>query len=290
MAIDQILQDLRGPPSRKTQLQTLLSKFGGLYKGDKDSRDSVIFSVYSDVGFEDVVCDRRGIAIALSFDAPTGRARHADAKVREAYWDNVGKKRLMQGGLVALVWRSAIDPTNIRIYLGAVSSNLTDLKKSSSRKDLRVNLRVSFFDHDVDFRILQELQHKTASTGDLKILVEAPVMFESIRPFLSTLQTLEPTSIPFSRYISHTADGDLSGVHVEPPAFATRPGFTFDVSPLFESGINLRIRPTDAANVETGRQLLRSHSRMDPSQADAIVSSLTQEVALIQGYVPTCFP
>lgn len=118
-----------------------------------------------------------------------------------------------------------------------------------------------------------------------KLLIEATVMFAAVRPFLEALR-VEPTSVPFMRYLVHRPPGTLSTMPIEPPGYATLPDFTFQLGSLFgaDAGIDdLKLSVTDAESVRTARELLRAESCLDPSQADAVIDALTREVALIQG-------
>ena len=75
-------------------------------------------------------------------------------------------------------------------------------------------------------------------------------------------------------------------MHVDPPAYAKEPHFKFQLASLFpaEEGIqNLELCVTNEESIRVAREALRSRSRLDPGQSDAVVDALTREVALIQG-------
>ncbi|KAG8921482.1 hypothetical protein FRC00_008592, partial [Tulasnella sp. 408] len=280
----QVLDDFQKPPSPKTQLSTLLEKGGGLYRTQSGS-DSVMFSMYTGVKFKNIDCDLKwGLAVNLEFDTPHGHARNPSAAKRAAYWESVGRKRLMQGGLIGLLWVSTSQ--EMKFYLGAITSFANDLKKSAFDSPDTLSLKVSFFDSEAEVRILNALHQRRPDEEGTKILIEAPIMFESIRPFLESLHSPErpPPSIPFARYLTHPDSGDLSNVEIEPPAYAT-PRFEYKLGCLFDSEqpVHLSLRPRDALSVENARDTLKAHSRLDPSQADAMVNVLTSEVSLIQG-------
>lgn len=281
-----VLHDYEQPAKTKTQLDAILAKSGGLYKAAQAGWDSVMFSVYTGVNFKSITCDpRRGLAVDLTFDTPSGRAKDSSSAKRSAYWESVGKRRLMQGGLVGLLW---VPPNStvqgIRFYLGTVTSSLDDLRQSAKQSADKLAIKVSFFDAEVDIRILNALQQRRPKEEGMKLLLEAPIMFESIRPFLETLKSRPPASIPFSRYIAHQGGGNLSSVTIDPPAYVT-PRFAFTLDSLFDSTppINLSLQPHDEASVQQARATLKAKSRLDPSQADALVNALTSEVSLIQG-------
>lgn len=274
---------LRHPSKKPKSLSRTLEGDGGQYKSPQGVMDSAFFSVYTKVLFKQIVCDsRHGLAIEISFSAPSGRARQGNASARAAYWESVGRKRLIQGGLVALVWKVGPAEEDTRVYLGVVASSLDDLIKSAKNKDGRVGLRVSFFEPEAQKRILACLQRGEEGGGDM-YLIEAPVMFESIRPFLETLKHRAPTSVPFARYLAHPISGSLQGVEIELPVYASRPGFTMDLSCLFDTPTRLILHPSDRDSIQRCRVKLTDDSRLDATQVDALLNTLTREVSLIQG-------
>ncbi|KIO21376.1 hypothetical protein M407DRAFT_29032 [Tulasnella calospora MUT 4182] len=107
-------------------------------------------------------------------------------------------------------------------------------------------------------------------------------MFESLRPFLETLKAQEPTSFPFAEYLPLFDSGDLTRIKVAPPAYA-HPQFDFNLRMLFDQPRELSLRPHDANSVARARTILKQESRLDDTQADAMVDALTSEVSLIQG-------
>jgi hypothetical protein len=240
-----------------------------------------MFNVYTNLTFTPFVPDWRGISVGITFDAPPGRARSPQSKVRAAFWEGMSGKRLMQGGLVALVWRSG---PNVAVHLGILASSLREVSESSKRSVERVAVRVTFFDPQVELRILQSFKNVQRET-DAKVLVEAPVMFEAIRPFLEALR-VEPETIPFGQCLVHRPPGFFESFKIESPAYASVPGFSYQLCSLFppEAGIqDLRMSVTDPASVDQARQELRKASRLDPSQADAVVDTLVRQISLIQG-------
>jgi hypothetical protein len=242
-----------------------------------------MFNVYTNLTFTPFVPDWRGISVGIIFDAPPGRARSPQSRVRAAFWEGMSGKRLMQGGLVALVWR---DGGEVAVHLGILASSLREVSESSKRDGERVAVRVAFFDPQVELRILQSFKHSRRETGT-RVLVEAPVMFEAIRPFLEALR-VEPETIPFGECLVHRPPRYFESFQVEPPAYASVPGFSYKLSSLFppDAGVqDLRMSVTDPASIDQARQELRRASRLDPSQADAVVDTLLRQVSLIQGWV-----
>ncbi|KDQ16534.1 hypothetical protein BOTBODRAFT_107034 [Botryobasidium botryosum FD-172 SS1] len=282
-AVQLVVADMLKPARERTRLSLLLNDNGGRYKGFLDTRDSVMFSVYTGVTFGPTDLDRRGLSFGLEFDSPPGRARAVSSAVRAAYWESASRKRLMQGGLVALLWKStsAEPPT---VYLGVVSSSADDLKSSSRHSQHRLRIRVVFFDSTADLRLFQALRQPQANTG-VRILLEAPVFYEGIRPFLEALKR-DSALVPFPRYLAHSEKGSLNDISIDPPLYTTIPGKMLELKSLFpiESGVNtLPFSTTDVESVLQARTELKRASRLDPSQADAIVDALCREISLIQG-------
>jgi hypothetical protein len=276
-AVNHVKSDLE-ETKKPTMLASIIAKQGGRYRGQFDYNDTVMFSVYTDVRFGNITTDRRGLASALIFNTPPGAARNTAAGQRAAFWERMGSKRLMPGGLVALVWRTA---TSTSIYLGIIASSAKDLIASARASATELTIRVAFFDPAIEIRILNWYQREHADLNETRVLVEAPVMYEAVRPFLEALKA-EPTSIPFPKYLG-LREGSLANTTVDPPRYATRPNFSWDLSPLLRDGQNLRLDVRDVASITNAREVLRNESTLDPSQAEAVVDSLTRELSLIQG-------
>ncbi|CCO36196.1 NFX1-type zinc finger-containing protein 1 [Rhizoctonia solani AG-1 IB] len=289
MAIQFVVSDIQNPPENgsKTRLSQILEAQGGRYSAQTNNQDSVIFSVFTGVSFEGgtnaepLELNNRGSSVGIQFDAPPGKARHKQAATREAYWEQVSKKRLMQGGLVALVWQDTSG--KLDIYIGTVASHPGALKESSRESETRVSLRVSFFDTAAELRIIRALQ--TRGHSGTQLLIEAPVFFEGIRPFLEALQNNRGL-LPFSQHLCHRSKEEVKRSDVPPPNYALTPGFAFELKDLFdgEAGVaTWALKPNDDLSIEAAKKKLSDDSRLDPSQADAVVDSLTREVCLIQG-------
>ncbi|KAF8813222.1 P-loop containing nucleoside triphosphate hydrolase protein, partial [Phlegmacium glaucopus] len=191
-------------------------------------------------------------------------------------------KRLFQGGLIALIWESGGD---VSVHLGTIASSTRDLSDYVKQDKEHVKFGVVFFDPSLELKILQELRNPHTSAKGTKILVESPVMFEAIRPFLEALRT-EPEDVPFSRYLVLQPHERLASCALEAPRYARLPKFQFRLDSLFheDAGVeNLMLSVADPVSIDCARRTLRSKSRLDPSQADAVIDTLTREVALIQG-------
>lgn len=283
-AVQLVHDDLGQNQFSRTKLGEIIQRKGGKYRGLVDTQDSLMFNIYSGVHFVSLVPDWKGISTSVIIDTPPGRARSNRAESRVSFWKSMSGKRLFQGGLIALVWHSG---RRTSVHLGTIVSSIKELTESARLHSDYISLRIVFFDTKVELRILQELRNSISqnSKTDIKLLVESPVMFEAIRPFLLALQT-EPEDVSFSRYLVHQPFGLLKTIDLQPPRYAQLPNFKFQLSSLFEKDAEINdlvLSVTDQDSVQRARTLLKESSRLDPSQADAVVDSLTREVALIQG-------
>jgi hypothetical protein len=208
-----VRDDLGGVHLRKSRLWDILVKKGGKYKGHNDGEDSVMFSIYTGVHFKAMVPDRRGMTVLAKLETPPGRGRSSQAKARAAFWEGISGKRLMMGGgLVTLLWKSG---GKVEVHLGTVASPAKDIADSAKQSQDHFAVRLCFFDQDVELRILRELKYGNGVKGDVK-LIEAPVMFEAIQPFLEALR-VEPESIPFSQYLAHHPPEFFDSFNIAPP-------------------------------------------------------------------------
>ncbi|KAK0443327.1 uncharacterized protein EV420DRAFT_1484981 [Desarmillaria tabescens] len=260
------------------QLEKLIKARGGMYR--TSGYNSTMFHIYTNVEYSPLQAERRGFTVGLVVDAPpSDRARNSDPKIRKDFWEHAGSRRLSAGSLVVLV---VAHSGRLKIYVGSVSSSTDDIIESSKVHESRIEIRVKFFDPDVELGALRQ-EKITIDQHRFAFLVDNNIMFESIRPFLEKLRSVEPTSIPFSNYICRDT---LRGVAVVPPKYSQNPSFRYNLECLSKDRVREYVHPlnaTDPLSIRRARLQLRSSSILDPSQCDAVVDALTQEVALIQG-------
>ena len=224
------------------------------------------------------MAERRNFTVGLLLDAPPGGARDQDRKKRSEYWDH--SKRLECGSLVALV---LISSGQFQVFLGTTTSTGADIGESAKVNANFIQLRISFFDAEIELMALRR-QSITINSSTYAVLLDNSVMFESVHPFLRTLQEVEPTSIPFANIISHS--GSLDSLKIRPPRYTRAPRFRYNLQCLARSGLNIpNLNVSDETSVALARQHLVRSSELDPSQADALIGALTREVSLIQGCV-----
>jgi len=283
MAIQSIIADLR-KPSHETLLQSILDKKGGRYNAQISRMDSTLVNLYTSVNPLRMATDRHGISIELTMDTPPGTGRVKSTQKRTEYWHSISRKRLMPGGLVGLLWQTNHD---IQLFFGLISSTTNDLIDWVKKNSESLRLRIKFFDPAINLNVMEWCQLEERDRRGRKILLlEAPVMYESIRPFLQALQR-EPTSFPFSQYLAHSRGYQVHGqpIQVGRPRYTiSQPNFAWSLDCLFDGAHPpLHLDPADPVSVEQSRSELKVSSRLDSSQADAMVDCLTKEFCLIQG-------
>jgi len=157
---------------KPTPLMEILRNKGGRYRGLQDDDNTIIFSVYTNLRFGGISPDRRGLTSTLIFDTPPGTARHPEVGQRESFWQRMIGKRLMPGGLVALIWKTS---DSMSIYLGIVANSVPEFLNAVKESATELVIRVAFFDRHVESRILQWYHTGDTSPGETRVLIEAPV-------------------------------------------------------------------------------------------------------------------
>ncbi len=268
----------RAPKTRRppTLLEKLLSSKGGSYK--TSGVNSVFFQLYTGARFAPLRAERRNFTAGLMLDSPPGAPRDQNGKKRAEYWEH--SKRLQQGSLVAL---ALISPGRFQVFLGTIVSNGADIAESAKAKEDTIQLRISFFDAEIELMALRR-QPISVDKTTFAVLIDNKIMFEALNPFLRTLKDVEPTSVPFSDFISYS--GNLAFLPVGPPRYTRVPLFKYNLQCLARPGENISsVDVNNATSVAIARQQLMRSSELDPSQVDAVIGTLTREVSLIQGYV-----
>ncbi|KAI9445912.1 hypothetical protein H4582DRAFT_1804013 [Lactarius indigo] len=259
-----------------TVLEKLLSpkKKGGAYK--TSGANSVFFQLYTGARFAPVRAERRNFTVGLILDPPPGAARDQVGKRRAEYWEH--SKRLQQGSLVAL---ALISPGRFQVFLGTIVSFGTDIAEFAKANANTIQLRISFFDAEIELMALRR-QPISVDKSTFAVLMDNNIMFEALHPFLRTLKDVEPTSVPFSDFISFS--GSLASRPVGLPRYTRAPQFKYDLQCLARPGETISsVDVNDPTSVATARQELLRSSELDPSQVDAVIGTLTREVSLIQG-------
>ena len=265
-----------GKKRQPTELEKLLEKGGGLFRST--GKNSVIFNVYTDVHYAQLSTRPQGFAIGLNIRCPPGPGRDPDWMKRVDYWKTAGSKKLTSGSLVALV---LVSRGSSMVYLANLVSSADDIAESAKHSEGSIQVKATFFDPEVEIEALRK-ERITIDMNTFALLIDTNTMFESIRPFLKTLGTVDSTSIPFSRYICSQVP--LNDIEVHPPKYSTAPRFRFKLQSVAKPGQRINsLDVNNPASIARARVQLQQFSVLDPSQADGIVDSLIREVSLIQG-------
>ncbi|GES93124.1 P-loop containing nucleoside triphosphate hydrolase protein [Rhizophagus clarus] len=298
---------------------------GGRFSYNNGVNENGDLQVYTGIRFANIVCDRRkGFACTIRFTPPRISAR--DAKGRREYWER--SKKLLTGSLVTLILPNqnskkvnSDDPNNgntasisnsdlYLLYFGVVVSR--DEKVLS--KDINsAEIDINFIDPSIYPIALSEISNynKTKKRSlEKRFMVESTgVYLESYYHILKTLQTTDPSSLPFEKYLTpnfdmNNDDGDKGkmkegtnstlDIKVENPMYTRAPGFHFDLSILCKNQYNLQLNVADENTHDELAKNIVKHSNigklpngtpygLDETQAKALISSLTREIALVEG-------
>ncbi|GEM12803.1 P-loop containing nucleoside triphosphate hydrolase protein [Rhodotorula toruloides] len=287
-AVQSLVVDLAQLGDAKNALARLLKAGGGRYRPDSaKTGDSSDLIIYRDVEFTGLSIDRHELGLELQLRLPWG-------------WkdSNMVIRHLSAGNLVGLVTFDPVSPTgrggraraDIRISLGVVADDLQGSK-----------IRVSFLETtqrdqtiylDALYQLARDEKVRLAGVPPQTpnmLLFELPgFLLSTVEPFLLALKHLSSSSIPFAEILSAKAPANGETINVQPPLYARNPGFTFDLSCLLEDGATpgtLIMRATDAQSVANAKDVLAQPgaSKLDATQAQAMVDCLCREVALVEG-------
>ncbi|KAI7270370.1 hypothetical protein KC345_g7443 [Hortaea werneckii] len=231
---------------------------------------------------------RNGIEFAISFDQPKNVQRK-NKNERKDWWQN--SKRLSDDALICL-----LSSLGSAIFLTVVPEPRNPKKDATKGEqeipihkqyDLwsdgqRAHVIVKPAQQDGIHPMLSEL----SSGGNAHLsLVEFPgVLLPAFQPTLRAMQRLSATlEVPFADVLApvSTTANPTRDIEIQPPNYATRPGFEFDFSAVTTGGEALRFTP--GRDIEGVAAELARHSSLDHGQARAVVSSLSRSLALIQG-------
>lgn len=105
-------------------------------------------------------------------------------------------------------------------------------------------------------------EHRQVET---RFLLESPVLYESVRPFLQTLQQLDDLRVPLQQYLVH---GSPDGKKINLPKYMLdHPGSVWDLSCLlkYDSKVTTCLfNPHNEVSIANARQTMHEYSRLDP--------------------------
>ncbi|GAA5879581.1 hypothetical protein JCM16303_003260 [Sporobolomyces ruberrimus] len=282
-AVSSIVNDLEDLQDPKNSLGALLRRGGGRYRPVSSVHaDSSDLNVYSNAEFAGInLSAHHELQLRLELDFPKSFGRSHVAR------------HLTPGNLVGLICRrkgtvgreggGPLTTGDARIFLGLVSTEPASVGIG------RKGVGITFFEGELYLEALQqfEAQQRGIAEHSEMICFEVPgFLLGTLKPFLKALQGIEPPTLPFAKYLSALPPPADSPIKLDAPLFARTPGFTYDLSGSLEGHSppdSLVLDINDKESVRVARQVLTESSRLDASQADAMVDALGREVALIRG-------
>ncbi|KAK5129238.1 hypothetical protein LTR08_003723 [Meristemomyces frigidus] len=255
----------------------------------KRKRQGARTYIYGNVAVSNIAFDAHsGIEFALSFDQPKD-LKHKSTNQRQEWWQ--GSKRLGDDALVCLL--SSFGSVIFLIVVPEPKFTKKDTETGKDQIPLHKNHNC-WSDPDrahvvakpvkqTDIKSL--LNQLLSSTIEHFSLVEFPgVLLPAFQPTLQAMQRMSDSlDVPFSNILAPVATqtNPDQEVDLQPPAYATRPGFQFNLSKVTMAGRDLRLTP--GADLDNKAVQLAANSTFDLGQAQAVVFSLSRSFALIQG-------
>lgn len=239
--------------------------------------------VYHNVHFSRLCVDRRhGLQVVAEFDQPH-QIKNKSTKQREDWWK--GSKLLQVDSLVSFVSSSGkiifllvCDPGSP--FHGRKDSNSDDKRRSDNNPSLfrqasRASVLLSLAEYKPEDAIW--ISTNIGLSKHRQSLVEFPgVLLPAFQPTLQALQKMSRTlDLPFAEIVA--PDSQASVAVTQPPAYATKRGFSFDLEVL--AGVPLTLKPGQAFDFIK----LDGGSTLDEAQQFAVVQALSTGLALVQG-------
>lgn len=244
---------------------------------------------------------RKGLQMIVEFDQPAAIKAKQDSKQREQAWAE--SKQLQIDALVCLVAASGkiifltvCDPTPTpppaRHQDRGDECEIDDevqretedyLRRQRNTPSLHMNrdratvaLSMTQYDEDDVTWINGQLHRSPQIT---QALVEFPgILLPSFQPVLQALQSMsESLDLPFSEWIAPEDPKSQRSV-LEPPAYARRRGFAYDLNALAPDA-DLEFTPGQYFD----HNALQAKTTLDPTQQASVLHALSSELALIQG-------
>ncbi|KAH8702683.1 hypothetical protein GQ44DRAFT_732776 [Phaeosphaeriaceae sp. PMI808] len=263
----------------KFGLDRLQNPFSQINNNDP-RRQSARTHVYDNVCIVFAAFDEyHGAQVAMRFARP--EANNQQSKAARKEWWNLSK-RLGSDALICLLSSegSAIffvvspkeqKPTRLQAEYDLVSDpeHAYVVAKPVNQSDL----------HELSSQALGDNTYAQLS------LVEFPgVLLPSFEPTLKAMQRISGSlDMPFPHILAPTSTPENPDreIDIQPPLYATKPGFKFDLSKITTGNAPLYFAPSDS--IKDAADQLAQMSTLDLGQAEAVVSSLAHSVALVQG-------
>lgn len=249
--------------------------------------------IYQNAQIESVKCTTRdGIVLTASFDQPR-KVQELKKAARREWWER--SKYLAIGSLLCLV--DSLKRTNFLVVCERRVVATSDNKHSGTNNgqndlandDLASNPARAFitlrFAEDMTERDVESIFQLT-SAGP-QVLVEFPgLLFASFDPVLRSLQQISKDgNVPFPIWLApgdatdYSVDGNAKDcVFVPPPLYLTKPGISLSLDSI-TTGAKLSY----SVGCDLDVNALEQATTLDPGQCEALLASLSRELALIQG-------
>ncbi|KAK0303252.1 hypothetical protein LTR82_017616 [Friedmanniomyces endolithicus] len=251
----------------------------------RQKRQAARTFVYHNIEIADFAFDpSSGMEFVIAFNQPK-ELQHKSKAQRREWWE--GSKRLGHDGLTCLLSAEG----NVNFF--TVSPPPFNASKDGAAAPLHQQYKL-WSDDQRAFTILKPVMQDDISmpleqllwdTDEDLSLVEFPgVLLPAFKPTLQAMQSMSETlDVPFGDILAPASTPDNPGRHtnVVPPTYATKPGFSFDLSSITYAGSALQL--TLGTNTEDMIDQLTRCSTLDQGQAEAVVRSLSRSLALIQG-------
>ncbi|KAK4895121.1 hypothetical protein LTR27_006727 [Elasticomyces elasticus] len=245
--------------------------------------------VYRNVTVLDVAFDSfSGMEFAISFDQPMA-LKNSSASKRRSWWEE--SKRLgteaffcllsSAGSATFFVVSAAPIKPKVDAETGKFIDSLHKHHNLWSEKDRAHIIAKAVVPSD----IRPMLDRMCASRTEHLSLVEFPgVLLPAFMPTLQAMQEMSDNlDVPFADVLVPNSGPEVArpGIDLGPPVYATKRGFRYDLSCVTKFGESLYMSPGQDTEEVTAE--LTARSSLDYGQAHAVVSSLSQSLALIQG-------
>ena len=245
--------------------------------------------IYQDAQIENVRCSNRdGIILTVSFIQPV-KVQALKASAREEWWER--SKCLAIGSLLCI-----LDGLKRVTFLVVCERKVigTKQKRSASTGQPHEDLASDQYRAYITLRFAEAITEadvgnvfQPKDSGGSQVLVEFPgLLFASFDPVLRSLQQISKDgNLPFPHWLApskefeYTVDPRSSRfVDVPPPLYMTKPGVKLRLKSI-TGGLDLNYSIT--GGLETVD--LERTTTLDHGQCEALLASLSRELALIQG-------
>ncbi|KAI0023290.1 hypothetical protein F4780DRAFT_730730 [Xylariomycetidae sp. FL0641] len=215
-----------------------------------------------------------GLEFTCTFPQPVPKLTLPE---RQQWWAR--SKRLLPGALVCLVSATG---SALFFVVAQLTSKYSEQKHASSLGADADFCSLRLVPVDADTEGLEEMLrwYRDPDTSVRRCLVEFPgVLLPSFFHTLKSLQNMsEKPRLPFTGLIAHAPNGG-EVVEVNPPQYAMRAGFSFDLGAITHGNSSFLYSVRDIPDPER----LSENSSLDLTQATALLNTLRRQLSLIQG-------